>query len=130
MTAREKYSLCVGYSGSLSDLERILDASVKVGTVYTGGLAGKIQGGRPQYASSLEELAIQVDFAHSRGVRFDIALNAPCGLPDKSDKEWWTDTTEYLQSLEAMGVDAITASHPFIMSLVKEHTTMDVVAST
>jgi collagenase-like PrtC family protease len=122
--------MAVGYSGTKEDLEKILDASEKIQAVYTGGLAGKIQGGRPQYVNSLNELEEQVEYASSRGVKFEIALNAPCGLPDKSNREWWNDTANYLQDIESIGVHAIIASHPFIMSLTKEKTEMEVIAST
>ncbi|MFC1460887.1 U32 family peptidase [Verrucomicrobiota bacterium] len=120
----------VGYSGKLDDLKKIIDASDKVKSVYTGGIAGMIAGGRPQYSESLDALSEQIKFAHSKGVSFDVALNAPCGLKDKSDKDWWRSVKEYLKELEARGVDSVTVSHPFLMNLVKSHTEMQITVST
>jgi collagenase-like PrtC family protease len=122
--------LSVGYSAGAGDLQRLLEASDCIFSVYTGGLAGKIAGGRPQYLTELDTLKKNIAMAHERGVRFEIALNAPCGLESKSNTGWWQEIRDYLRQLEECGVDYIIASHPFLMSLVKEHTKMKVVAST
>lgn len=123
-------SFSVGYDGVLADLRRILDCSRKVASVYTGGPAGRIGGGRPQHAKTLAGLAPQIEFAHRRGVSFEIAMNAPCGIPDRTDRVWWRRTRDYVRELAALGVDAVIVSHPFLMDLVKTHTRMRVVAST
>lgn len=126
----EDIRLSVGYSAGPDDLERLLDASDCLHSVYTGGLAGRIAGGRPQYLSELDTLKESVKLAHEKGVKYEIALNAPCGLEPKSNTAWWQDIRDYLKQLEACGVDDIIASHPFLMKLVKETTGMKVVAST
>ena len=120
----------VGYNGIMEHLQSIVGASDLVRTVYTGGLAGKIAGGRPQYSRSLEDIAQQVAFAHGKGLLFEVALNAPCGLHDKSDRPWWRDLRAYLQELESIGIDGVIASHPFVMTEVRDATGMYVVAST
>lgn len=122
--------ISVGFSGSSEDLEKILDSSEELYSVYTGGLAGKIAGGRPDYLNALDVLEKNGKLAHARGVKYEIALNAPCGLESKENKPWWEDIISYLKELEACGVDYIIASHPFIMQAVKENTGMQVVAST
>lgn len=122
--------ISVGYSGSTEDLERILNSSEYLYSVYTGGLAGKIAGGRPDYLKSLDVLEKNSAMAHSHGVKYEIALNAPCGLETKENKQWWDDIKSYLKELEACGVDYVIASHPFIMQAVKENTNMMIVAST
>lgn len=120
----------VGYNGRLEDLKRIVAASDKIGYVYTGGLAGKIAGGRPQYLKSMDALAEQVDFAHKNGIKFEIALNSPCGFESKSNKKWWDEIKKYIKDLESNGIDSITVSHPFLMQIVKENTNMILNVST
>ena len=122
--------ISVGYSGSEEDMDKLLASSDCLYSIYTGGLAGKIAGGRPHYLKSLDTLAQKCEKAHKIGVKYEIALNAPCGLELKSNKEWWDDIKRYLRELEDCGVDYIIASHPFIMQSVKENTDMKVVAST
>lgn len=123
-------SFAVGFNGKLNDLEKIINDGLLVESVYSGGLSNKIAGGRPQYAQNLEELKECIDLAHDNGIKYEIALNTPCGLHDKTDKSWWHDVEEYLRALEACGVDRIVASHPFLMTLVKSKTNMEVVVST
>ncbi len=122
--------LSVGYNAGPGDLQWLLNASDCLYSVYTGGLAGRIAGGRPQYLSELDTLKENVKMAHEKGVKYEIALNAPCGLEPKSNTVWWKDISDYLKLLEACGVDYIIASHPFLMKQVKEKTHMKVVAST
>lgn len=116
--------LSVGYNGGLGDLKKILRDSDKVKSVYTGGFSGTVAGGRPQYAHSFRVLGEQVEYAHSKGISFEVALNADCGLRNKSDKKWWYNIKENIKDLGDLGVDSITASHPFIMELVKSDTEM------
>ena len=40
------YQLSVGFNGKKDTLLKIINSSNKVGDVYTGGLSGKIYGGR------------------------------------------------------------------------------------
>ena len=122
--------ISVGFSGSSEDLKKILEASEDLFSVYTGGLSGKIAGGRPDYLSSLDELKRNSELAHSYGVNYEIALNAPCGLESKENKQWWASIIEYFKEIESCGVDYIIASHPFIMQAVKENTNMKIVTST
>ena len=120
----------VGFNGQISDLRRILNTSNKIYSVYTGGLSGKIAGGRPQYLKDVDSLSEQIKFAHGKGVLFEIALNAPCAFEDKSDTTWWNEIRRYLLDLERCGVDYIIASHPFLMELVKDSTNMKLTVST
>jgi len=120
----------VGYNGKLDELKKIIESSNKVKTVMTGGVAGKIGGGRPQYVKSLDVLAKQIEYAHSKGVSFELALNAPCGLKDKSDKNWWNSIQKYIKALEKLDVDSVIVSHPFIIDLVKSYTKMKITVST
>jgi len=120
----------VGYSGTLDSLKRIVDVSEKVAAVYTGGIAGKLAGGRPQYADSMDALSEQIDYAHSRGILFELTLNAPCGLRDRADKPWWRSIRNYLKDIEGIGVDSVTVSHPFLMNEVKSHTGLSLAVST
>ena len=126
----ERIALSVGYTANIENLKRILDCSENIASVYTGGLAGKISGGRPDYLQELDTLRKCVGLSHDRGVLCEIALNAPCGLQPKSNTGWWDGIREYLSELEDCGVDYVIASHPFLMKLVKEKTGMKLVAST
>ncbi len=123
-------SLSVGYNGSIEDLKRILDSSDKVKSVYTGGASDIIRGGRPQYVESLRILEDQLRLAKRREILFEIALNAPCGFRDFSDKRWWQRLKEYVKELEDMGIDGIIVSHPFLMDLIKSYTQLKITVST
>lgn len=120
----------IGYNGSIEDLKVLLEKSDQIGSVYTGGISDKIRGGRPQYINDLDILSKQVQMAHDRNVSFEIALNAPCGFKEKTDKTWWQGIKKYIRDLHHCGVDSIIASHPFLMNVVKAATPMKVVAST
>ena len=50
------YQLSVGFNGKKDTLLKIINSSNKVGDVYTGGLSGKIYGGRFQYEDSYEKI--------------------------------------------------------------------------
>lgn len=50
------YQLSVGFNGKKDTLLKIINSSNKVGDVYTGGLSGKIYGGRFQYEDSMRRL--------------------------------------------------------------------------
>lgn len=123
-------NFCVGYSGDFGDLKQILAASPKVKTVYSGGLARKIGGARPSFLESWAQLAPQVAYAHKHGAKFNIALNASTGVPNKSDKVWWQDITAYLQEIENQGVDGVIVAHPMLMRQVKTHTHLKLTVST
>jgi collagenase-like PrtC family protease len=120
----------VGYSGKFDDLKKIIEASAKVRSVSTGGLAGKIPSDRYQYLDSLDVLAEQIDYAHSKGLAFEIVLNAPSGIKSQSDKSWWEGAKKYVKELEALKVDGVIVSHPFIIELVKAQTKLKVTVST
>lgn len=121
---------CVGYSGKFDDLKQIIDASSKVTSVYTGGLTGRIAGGRPSYMDTFDELTRQVQFAHLKNVEVELALNAPGGVPDGTDTTWWGNLTRYLADLEKTGVDSLIVSHPLIMAQVKSKTKLKLSVST
>lgn len=130
MQGNSKYSLSVGFNGKVSDLKKIIEVDKYIDSVYSGGVRGIVAGGRPQYASSLKELNECVSLAHENNIKYEIALNSPCGIPPRSEKEWWINQDTYLTNLEKIGVDRIIASHPFLISEVKKKTSMEVVAST
>jgi collagenase-like PrtC family protease len=125
-----KNGFSVGYSGSLDDLKRIIEVSDKVSSVYTGGLADKIFGGRPQYIDSMATLSKHIEYAHAKGVVFEVALNGSCGIKERSDKAYWSEIRNYLKELEISGVDGVVVSHPFIMNEVKSHTNLKLTVST
>jgi collagenase-like PrtC family protease len=120
----------VGYSGGIENLEKIIISSNKIKSVYTGGVVNKIAGGRPQYRASLKEITKEAEFANNNGITFEIALNAPCGIEDKSNTDWWKDIIKYLRDLENCGVNGIVASHPFVMEEIKAQTNMKLIVST
>lgn len=124
------YQLSIGFNGKKASLERILNASPKVGDVYTGGIMGKIAGGRFQYEESLNTLKENIEMCHKSNVTLSITLNTPCGIHEKSDREWWNNILLYLKDLEGIGVDKVICAHPFLITLAKEHTNLIVVAST
>lgn len=130
MQCKSKYSFSVGFNGKISDLKKIIEVDKYIDSVYSGGVRGIVAGGRPQYAESIEELSTCVALAHENNLKYEIALNAPCGLPPRMEKQWWIDLDTYLKTLEEIGVDRIIASHPFLISEVKKKTSMEAVAST
>lgn len=116
------YQLSVGFNGKKDTLLKIINSSNKVGDVYTGGLSGKIYGGRFQYEDSYEKIKENIEICHKHGITLSITLNSPSGVPEKSDKIWWDDIANYLCELESIGVDKVICSHPFLISLAKEKT--------
>lgn len=125
-----KPNLSMGFNGKVDDLRELISTGANIESVYSGGLRNVIAGGRPQYADNLTELSECISLAHQNGLRYEIALNAPCGLHDKSDTDWWSQIEDYMLNLEEVGVDRIVASHPFLISLVKRKTHMETVVST
>ena len=125
-----KYKLSVGYKGSVEDLKRVIDASNKVKSVYTGGIAGVLGGGRYQYSESFSQLAAHVRCAHERNVALLVTVNAPCGIPMKSEQSWWQRVEQYFRDIEATGANGVVISHPFLIELAKSKTELVVVAST
>jgi collagenase-like PrtC family protease len=123
-------NLSIGFNGKVDDLRQMLASGANIESVYSGGLRNTIAGGRPQYADNLDEISPSILLAHQNGIKYEIALNAPCGLHDKSETDWWLQIENYLLTLESLGVDRIVASHPFLISLVKKKTPMEAVVST
>ena len=80
------YQLSVGFNGKKDTLLKIINSSNKVGDVYTGGLSGKIYGGRFQYEDSYEKIKENIEICHKHGITLSITLNSPSGVPEKSDK--------------------------------------------
>ncbi len=125
-----KIRLSVGFSGKSTELLRkYFDCSDYIDDIYTGG-APIIGSGRIQYQSSLNTLSEYVNVAHKNKATLSITLNSPVGIKERNDNDWWEKIKAYLLSLEDIGVDKIIASHPFLISTVKMHTKMKVVAST
>lgn len=120
----------VGFSGNKQELEQLLETSERIDSVYTGGLDNMIAGGRPQYCNSLSEIEALVETAAKKNVTIEIALNSPCGIENTTDHEYWNKIRTYLKDLEKIGAAGIIASHPFIMTEVKESTSMKLTAST
>jgi len=120
----------VGFSGGKENLKRILNASERIKSVYTGGIDKIIAGGRPQYCKNLNEIESLVNIAYQKNISLEITLNSPCGIKDTTDHDYWKKIRRYLKDLEDIGVGGIIASHPFIMSEVKENTNMQLTAST
>ena len=69
-----KPSFSIGFNGSLSDLEQILQTNAAIESLYSGGLHGIIAGGRPQYADSINKIKQCIDLAHENNILYEIAL--------------------------------------------------------
>lgn len=124
------FSLSIGFNGNIDDFHKIMDTGAEIESVYSGGVVHMITGGRSQYAQNIDELKKVIFVVKKRGVKYEIALNTSCGLHPKSDHDWWRKIADYIKELEYCGADRIIASHPFIISLVKTKTNMEIVAST
>ncbi len=120
----------VGFSGNKQELERLLEVSYRIDSIYTGGLENIIASGRPQYYSSLSEIEGLVNTAAKKNVTLEITLNSPCGIENTSNHMYWKKIRDYLKKLEKIGVGGVVASHPFIMNEVKASTSMQLTAST
>lgn len=70
------YQLSVGFNGKKDTLLKIINSSNKVGDVYTGGLSGKIYGGRFQYEDSYEKIKENIEICHKHGITLSITLIA------------------------------------------------------
>lgn len=124
------FSLSVGFDGSLESLKQILESSERISSVYTGGLKNFIKGGRSQFIDHIHLLPPLVKYAKSRNVDVTIALNASCGIPEYSNRQWWRNIREYIQELENCGVHSVIVSHPFLMNTIKSNTQLSIVVST
>jgi collagenase-like PrtC family protease len=127
---RKTYGLVVGYNGRRSGLERLLGFRSRIRSVYTGGLKSMIRGGRSQYIEDLDQLACQIRLAREQGISFELALNAPCGIPSISETVWWKKFRSHVGDLESLGVDGLVLSHPFLIETVKNHSNLRVTVST
>lgn len=121
----------VGFSGNKQELEQLLETSEQIDSVYlyTGGLDEMIAGERPQYWNILSEIEALVETAAEKNVTIEIALNSPCGIESTTNNKYWDKIRTYLKDLEKIGVAGIIASHPFIMTEVKDSTSMQLIAS-
>lgn len=126
----ENITFSIGYNGNIDELQKIIDTDASIESVYTGGVINKINGGRPQYISSLKIIEKQIALAHKKGIKFEIALNAPCGVHGYDDKTWWTSFREYIKDLQDSGIDSLIVSHPFYIKEIKNYTSLSVVLST
>jgi collagenase-like PrtC family protease len=122
--------LSVGYDGKIDNLKNLLNCSDKIKEVYTGGAANIIRTGRPQYCKSLKDIEKQVKYAFQKGVKFSLALNAPCNIPETSNKNWWRKTREYINDIEKMGINGVIVSHPFLINEIKLKTKLKICIST
>lgn len=125
-----EYKLSVGFNGNLELLDKLFeDKDNKIGTLYTGGFLKEVTSGRYQHSSdakSLEKIATAI---HDKGAEVAVTLNSPCNVPPLEEKQWWTKVKDYLKTLNSIGIDTAIIAHPFIMSLAKENTSLEVVAS-
>lgn len=123
-----KTKLDVGYNGTLDELKQILVFD-NITSVYTGGMRTPVPGGRNQYLDSLEGVSSQTDYAHSKGVEVNLALNASCNIPAFIEKAWWKKTYVYLTAIQAAGVDGVIVSHPLLLEFIKANFNLKVVVS-
>ena len=96
------------------DLER-LKIAVLYGAdaVYIGGKQFSLRSRASNF--DIEDIAEGVKFAHEHGSKVHVTVNM---LPHEEDLE---GLKEYLQALEAVGVDAIIAASPSIMMCAKQY---------
>lgn len=81
--------------------------------VYAGGEEFSLRASAGNF--SLDELALGVEFAHSRGVRVYVACNT---VPHEEELDRFP---EYVKALYDMGADAVIVSDPGLIMLTKEH---------
>ena len=121
----------VGFDGNKKELEQLLEVSKHIGSVYVhiGDLVDMIAGDRSQYCNILNEIHALVETATKKNVALQITLDSPCGIESTTNNLYWEKIRTYLKDLEKIGVDGIIASHPFIMTEIKESTNMQLTAS-
>lgn len=125
-----EYKLSVGFNGDLELLEKMFDDNKnKIGTLYTGGALKEVSSGRYQYSKDIKSLEIIAEKIHEKGAQMAVTLNSPCNVPPLSENAWWNKIKDYLVTLQNIGVDTVIIAHPFLMSLAKENTSLEVVSS-
>lgn len=125
-----EYRLSVGFNGDLELLEKMYeDKENKIGTLYTGGYLKDVSSGRYQHSENEQHLEKIVKAVHDKNFNLAVTLNSPCNVPPLSEKQWWNNVKNYLKHLESIGVDTAIIAHPFIMSLAKENTDLNIAAS-
>lgn len=124
------YKLSVGFNGNLELLDKMFDDKEnKIGTLYTGGFLKEVSSGRFQFSDDERKLEQVAQSIHDKGAEVAVTLNSPCNVPPLSEKEWWNRAKEYLKTLDKIGIDTAIIAHPFLMSMAKENTDLEVVAS-
>jgi len=125
-----EYKLSVGFNGDLELLERMFDdKDNKIGTLYTGGFLRDVSSGRYQHSENEDSLEKLAEKIHEKNAEIAVTLNSPCNVPPLSEKLWWNRVKDYLMILDKIGIDTVIIAHPFLMSLAKEYTSLEVVAS-
>jgi len=105
------------------DLER-LKFAIRYGAdaVYFGGSAFGLRANAINF--SLEDIKEAVSFAHERGKRVYVTVNIVLHQKEVSS------LCSYLQELDHLGVDAIIVSDPAVITLAREHTSLEIHLST
>lgn len=119
----------VGYSGTSTDLQRLLACGIPIQAVFTGGVVGKIANTQRQYLPDFDVLSQQVEICHDAGVQIEILLDVPCF----SARHLWVRGQplfiEYFGQLEEVGVDGVIVSDPVMVELVKAHSDLYITVS-
>jgi len=105
------------------DLERLKYAIMYgADAVYIGGKQFSLRSMASNF--SIDDIKEGCAFAHEKGAKVHVTCNIVMHESDTNG------ILEYLKQLEAAGVDAVIASSPTILTLVKKHTTMEAHVST
>ena len=95
----------------------------KVGEVF-GSFQSSIVGcARPSYRLpqvSVEQAKNHIALLHDVGIKFNYTLNAPDFGGKENDADWSRKVERLLATLEEIGVDVLTISHPTLIKLIKE----------
>ncbi|ABE52434.1 peptidase U32 family protein [Methanococcoides burtonii DSM 6242] len=122
--------LYVPHVGHLEGLEDLLSGSDDIYAVYMAGSPDYIGTGRTNLsAPKLEEIAIQTEYAHDKGVKMEIILNSSCMGGQQLTPEGYRTIDWYFDKLNNIGIDSITVADPFFVEMLAKDYDMDVVVS-
>lgn len=122
--------LYVPHVGHMEGLRDLLEGSDNIYAVYMAGSPDYIGTGRTNLsAPSLEDIAEQVEYAHSQNVKLEIVLNSSCMGGQQLTPEGYRTISWYFDRLNDMEVDSITVADPYLVEMLSRDYNMEVVVS-
>ncbi len=109
------------------------ETSVRVTELYGSIAQDPLGSARPDYrlpTKTTEDLVLYTHEAHKMGLQVNFTANVPCTGTLADLERRLTSIRNHLRFLEDLGVDRITVSHPLLMEIVTQETSIPIEVST